>query len=80
MIALDRQCARAQRRHSLHHYRLLKGGLSGFNLGGTSLGKWPKWSLKVYKCFASLALVVFVGVAPLVLKGLTGVLTGVVLG
>ncbi|GKE59083.1 zinc finger, CCHC-type containing protein [Tanacetum coccineum] len=33
MIALDRQCARAQRRHSLHHYRLLKGGLSGFNLG-----------------------------------------------
>ncbi|GKB32113.1 hypothetical protein Tco_0871514 [Tanacetum coccineum] len=33
MIALDRQRVRAQIRHSLHHYWLLEGVLSGFNLG-----------------------------------------------
>ncbi|GKA93747.1 retrovirus-related pol polyprotein from transposon TNT 1-94 [Tanacetum coccineum] len=38
MIALDRQHVRAQIRHSLHHYWLLEGVLSGFNLG--VLGVW----------------------------------------
>ncbi|GJV63827.1 putative ribonuclease H-like domain-containing protein [Tanacetum coccineum] len=50
MIALDRQCVRAQIRHSLHHYWLLEGVLSGFNLGGErvikgdGLGVWA-WCL-----------------------------------
>ncbi|GJR94009.1 hypothetical protein Tco_0266183 [Tanacetum coccineum] len=47
MIALDRQRVRAQRRHLLHHSWLLEGVLSGFNHGGTSMGKWQEWSLKV---------------------------------
>ncbi|GJT58161.1 hypothetical protein Tco_0993215 [Tanacetum coccineum] len=34
MIALDRQHVRAQICHSLHHYWLLEGVLSGFNLEG----------------------------------------------
>ncbi|GJT44167.1 hypothetical protein Tco_0952882 [Tanacetum coccineum] len=34
MIALDRQHVRAQIHHSLHHYWILEGVLSGFNLGG----------------------------------------------
>ncbi|GKB44558.1 hypothetical protein Tco_0889500 [Tanacetum coccineum] len=38
MIALDRQRVRAQIRHSLHHYWLLEGVLSGFNLGGEEFG------------------------------------------
>ncbi|GJT71441.1 putative reverse transcriptase domain-containing protein [Tanacetum coccineum] len=37
MIALDRQRVRAQIRHSLHHYWLLEGVLSGFNLGGEEI-------------------------------------------
>ncbi|GJU75816.1 hypothetical protein Tco_1272886 [Tanacetum coccineum] len=43
MIALDRQRVRAQRRHLLHHSWLLEGVLSGFNHGGTSMGKWQEW-------------------------------------
>ncbi|GJS92775.1 hypothetical protein Tco_0799743 [Tanacetum coccineum] len=38
MIALDRQRVRAQIGHSLHHYWLLEGVLSGFNLGGEEFG------------------------------------------
>ncbi|GJV34255.1 retrovirus-related pol polyprotein from transposon TNT 1-94 [Tanacetum coccineum] len=38
MIALDHQHVRAKIRHSLHHYWLLEGVLSGFNLG--VLGVW----------------------------------------
>ncbi|GJV12844.1 hypothetical protein Tco_1354385 [Tanacetum coccineum] len=79
MIALDRQRVRAQRRHSLHHYWLIEGDLSGINLGGRSLGKWQKWPLKVYKCVANLVLDdttlvlgVWVGIAPLVLLGTNG--------
>ncbi|GJY52615.1 hypothetical protein Tco_0443462 [Tanacetum coccineum] len=58
MIALDRQRVRAQRRHLLHHSWLLEGVLSRFNHGGTSMGKWQEWSLKVIYCVASLVLVV----------------------
>ncbi|GKD34039.1 hypothetical protein Tco_1249548 [Tanacetum coccineum] len=79
MIALDRQRVRAQRRHSLHHYWLLEGDLSGIDLEGRSLCKWQKWSLKVYTCVANLVLddttlflEVWVGIAPLVLLGTNG--------
>ncbi|GJV78528.1 hypothetical protein Tco_1514398 [Tanacetum coccineum] len=79
MIALDRQCVRAQIRHSLHHYWLLEGVLSGFNLGGESLGDWQEWPFTMYKCVAKTVLISFIfgpfgyeWFAPLVLKGLTG--------
>ncbi|GJT36944.1 hypothetical protein Tco_0936809, partial [Tanacetum coccineum] len=39
MIALDHQRVRAQIRHSLHHYWLLEGVLSGFNLGKPNFKK-----------------------------------------
>ncbi|GJZ58342.1 hypothetical protein Tco_0613836 [Tanacetum coccineum] len=42
MIALDRQRVRCQKRHPLHHYWLLEGGLSGFNLGGKRSGYHQK--------------------------------------
>ncbi|GJS76303.1 hypothetical protein Tco_0726184 [Tanacetum coccineum] len=58
MIALDRQRVRAQIRHSLHHYWLLKGVLSGFNLGGESLGDWQEWPFTIICYIAGLVLVV----------------------
>ncbi|GJV90769.1 hypothetical protein Tco_1538582 [Tanacetum coccineum] len=79
MIALDRQRVRAQIRHSLHHYWLLEGVLSGFNLGGESLGDWQEWPFTMYKCVAKTVHISFIcgpfgyeWFAPLVLKGLTG--------
>ncbi|GKG11464.1 hypothetical protein Tco_0342864, partial [Tanacetum coccineum] len=39
MIALDRQRVRCQKRQPLHHYLLLEGSLSGFNLRGEKFGR-----------------------------------------
>ncbi|GJY95634.1 hypothetical protein Tco_0511995 [Tanacetum coccineum] len=58
MIALDRQRVRAQIRHSLHHYWLLEGVLSGFNLEGGSLGDWQEWPFTIICYIAGLVLVV----------------------
>ncbi|GJR61181.1 hypothetical protein Tco_1503343, partial [Tanacetum coccineum] len=58
IIALDRQRVRAQIRHPLHHYWLLEGVLSGFNLGGESLGDWQEWLFTIICYIAGLVLVV----------------------
>ncbi|GJX05796.1 hypothetical protein Tco_0193728 [Tanacetum coccineum] len=47
MIVLDRQHVRCQKCHPLHHYWLLKWGLSGFDLRGESLVDWQETAVPI---------------------------------